>query len=104
LVLIKSKQDTLKSCQQLQPFYPMQNAPEVSVKKSAEGIRKLTPKQIIQKYHLEKSQLAFTLCLINANRTSYIPDWDTTVYSTVLTGNEELFRDYYKEILYNRRG
>jgi len=48
----------------------------------------LTPKQLIQKYQLEKSQLAFTFCALSSDGQSYIPNWDTTVYSTVLTGKK----------------
>jgi hypothetical protein len=49
----------------------------------------LNPKQLIQKYQLDQSQLAFTFCALSDDGTQFIPEWDTTVYSTVLTGNRQ---------------
>ena len=46
----------------------------------------LVPKQLIQKYQLDKSQLAFTYCGWSMDGKKPIPEWDTTVFSTVLTG------------------
>ncbi len=44
------------------------------------------PKQLIRKYQLDKSQLAFTFCALSPDGKSYVADWNSTVYSTVLTG------------------
>jgi hypothetical protein len=84
LVLIKAKQDALKSLQPLQPFHPMKDALGIIDKHSPEKMSKLTPKKLIQKYQLGKSQLAFTLCALGMDGQTPIPQWDTTVYSTVL--------------------
>jgi len=58
----------------------------------------LPPKQLIQKYQLDQSQLAFTYCTLDPNGTTYIPDWSTTVYSTIMTGKIStcflIFTDY----------
>jgi hypothetical protein len=86
LVLIKAKQDALKSLQPLKPFHPMLDACGFIDKYNPEKTAILTPKKLIQKYQLGKSQLAFTLCPLGIDGQSYIPEWDTTVYSTVLEG------------------
>ncbi len=86
MVLIKAKQDALKSLQPLKPFHPMQDALGVIDKDTPEKTAILTPKKLIKKYQLGKSQLAFTLCVLSADGHSYVPEWDTTVYSTVLEG------------------
>ncbi len=86
-MLIKAKQDALKSLQPLQPFHPMKDALGIIDKHSPEKMSKLTPKKLIQKYQLGKSQLAFTLCALGMDGQTPIPQWDTTVYSTVLEGN-----------------
>jgi hypothetical protein len=88
LVLIKAKQDALKSRQPLQAFHPIKDALGIIDKQTPEKIPKLTPKQLIKKYQLNKSQLAFTLCTLRTDGKSYTPEWDTTVYSTVLEGNK----------------
>jgi hypothetical protein len=58
----------------------------------------LPPKQLIQKYQLDQSQLAFTYCTLDPSGTTYIPDWSTTVYSTIMTGKIStcflIFTDY----------
>ncbi len=46
----------------------------------------LNPKQLIQKYQLDQSQLAFTFCGLASDGQTPIPEWDTTVFSTVITG------------------
>jgi len=84
LVLIKSKQDTLKNLQPLQPFHPMQDALGIIDKYNSDKMFKMTAKLLIQKYQLNKSQLAFTFCALSADGQLSIPEWDTTVYSTVL--------------------
>jgi hypothetical protein len=61
----------------------------ISDENNSKQISPLTPKQLIQKYQLEKSQLAFTFCSLSPDGKSYIPDWNTTVYSTVLTGKKK---------------
>jgi len=48
----------------------------------------LTPKGLIKKFQLEKSQLAFTICNLSPNGEICVPDWNTTVYSTILTGKK----------------
>jgi hypothetical protein len=88
LVLIKAKQDALKSLQPLQPYHPMKDVFGISDKHTPEKMSKLTPKQLIQKYQLGKSQLAFTLCALSTDGQSYIPEWDRTIYSTVLEGKK----------------
>ncbi|UJR23130.1 hypothetical protein I4U23_026150 [Adineta vaga] len=84
LVLIKAKQDALKSLQPLQSFHPIKDAFGVIDKDTTEKQTRLTPKQLIQKYQLGKSQLAFTLCRVGVDGYTCHPEWDTTVYSTVL--------------------
>ena len=87
MVLIKAKQDALKSVQPLQAFHPLKDAFGVVSKQTPEKQSKLTPKQLIQKYQLGKSQLAFTFCTIGADGKA-CPEWDTTVYSTILEGSK----------------
>jgi hypothetical protein len=91
LVLIKSKQDALKLRQPLQPFPPFRNTLNESDKNNLEKTFPLTPKKLIETYQLEKSQLAFTFCPIDPDGTPGIPEWGTTVYSTVLTGRKQRF-------------
>jgi hypothetical protein len=88
LVLIKAKQDALKSLQPLQPFHPMRDVLGISDKPTPEKMSKLTPKKLIQKYQLGKSQLAFTLCTLSKDGQSCLPIWYTTVYSTIIEGNK----------------
>jgi hypothetical protein len=45
---------------------------------------KLSPKDLINRYQLDKSQIAFTLCT-KLPDGSYQPHPDTTVYSSVIT-------------------
>lgn len=86
LVLIKSKQDELKNLQPLIPFQPWTDAIGAPDKSPAMKIEILNPKKLIQKYHLDQSQLAFTFCAPSADGQTCIPQWDTTAYSTTLTG------------------
>jgi hypothetical protein len=88
LVLIKAKQDALKTLQPLQPYHPMQDVLGIVDKHTPEKLSKYTPKKLIQKYQLGKSQLAFTLCTLGIDGKSCIPEWDTTAFSTVLEGNK----------------
>ncbi|UJR23129.1 hypothetical protein I4U23_026149 [Adineta vaga] len=79
LVLIKSKLDQLNNVQPLKRFsdssIPIRNiVPEIIV----------SPKELIHKYQLDKSHLAFTICTKQSNGT-YKPDPDTTVISTVIS-------------------
>ncbi|CAF2313106.1 unnamed protein product [Rotaria sp. Silwood2] len=83
LVLIKAKQDELKS---LQPLKPFPDTSGISNKNDLKQMFRLNPKQLIQDYQLDKSQLAFTFSTLSPDEKSYIPEWNTTVYSTVLTG------------------
>lgn len=85
LVLIKSKQDELKALQPLKPFHPFKDVFGISEKHQMESSYPLNPKQLIQKYQLDQSQLAFTFCALAANGQSRIIEWDTTVFSTVMT-------------------
>lgn len=86
LVLIKSKQDELKGLQSFDIFPPVNIPPTMNNLKST---LKLTAKTIIQNYQLDKSQLAFTHYVLSPDGQSFIPDWNTTVYSTVMTGKKE---------------
>jgi hypothetical protein len=56
------------------------------------------PKQLIRKYQLDKSQLAFTFCVLSPDGKSYVADWNSTVYSTVLTGETYIFFSFFKLI------
>lgn len=58
-------------------------------KYSMENVTILTPKKLIKKYQLGKSQLAFTLCVIGSDGHTCIPDWDTTVFSSIIEGIHE---------------
>lgn len=84
LVLIKTKQDGLKKLQPLKPFHPLHDLLGMFDKEKVEKTIILSPKKLIQKYQLGKSQLAFTLCSLNNDGQSYTAEWDTTVYSTVI--------------------
>lgn len=86
LVLIKAKQDQLKSVKFLEPFQPLREA-FYQIDSSAEKpTLHLNPKELIRRYQLEKSQLAFTFSLRSKDGNGFVDQWDTTVYSTVLTG------------------
>jgi hypothetical protein len=85
LVLIKSKQDELKTLQPLKPFHPFKDVLGIPTKTNMQQIYPLNPKQLIQEYQLDRSQLAFTFCALGSDGQSRIEEWDTTVYSTVLT-------------------
>jgi hypothetical protein len=85
LVLIKSKQDELKTLQPLKPFHPFQDMLGIPDKNTEEQFYPLNPKQLIQKYQLDQSQLAFTFCGLSSDGESCLAQWDTTVFSTVLT-------------------
>lgn len=91
MVLIKSKQDELKTLQPLKPFHPFQDVFGIPDKNPTKQAHALNPKQLIKKYQLDQSQLAFTFCATGIDGTSCIPQWDTTVYSTVLTGKDKYF-------------
>jgi hypothetical protein len=86
LVLIKAKQDELKKIQSLEVFPPSQ-----AVIDNTQQIFQSGPKEFIQHYQLDKSQLAFTICTVDPTGQKYIPDWSTTIYSTVLTGNQSIY-------------
>jgi hypothetical protein len=85
LVLIKSKQDELKNLQPLKPFHPLKDVFGMLQKPKIESSYPLNPKQLIQTYQLDQSQLAFTFCGLASDGQTPIPEWDTTVFSTVLT-------------------
>lgn len=82
LVLIKAKQDDLKTLQPLQRFEPLKKAFGFAESSSPQKQQILMPKQLIKTYQLEKSQLAFTFCSLSRDGTEWIPEWDTTIYST----------------------
>ncbi len=88
MVLIKSKQDELKTLQPLKPFHPFQDMLGIPDKITAEQFYPLNPKQLIQKYQLDQSQLAFTFCGFSSDGESCLAQWDTTVFSSVLTGKK----------------
>ena len=83
MVLIKSKQDELSNAQPLQVFPPI---PESADAVHLTPKSHLPPKELIEQFQLKKSQIAFTYCSINPNGITWTPHWNTTVYSTVLTG------------------
>ena len=85
LVLIKSKSDELRKIQPLQSFPPIC---ETSNQKSLEQMPSLQPKELIKQYQLEKSQLAFTYCTLGPDGQSFMPDWTTTILSSILTGKK----------------
>ncbi|CAF1348498.1 unnamed protein product [Adineta steineri] len=85
LVLIKSKQEDLKKIQSMDVFPPLEPTSKRMDHNSFEQKYSLAPKQLIKDYQLNKSQLAFTFCSISPDGQQLIPEWDTTVYSTVLT-------------------
>ena len=86
LVLIKSKQDELKNLQPLKPFRHLKEAFGLDKMQKIDTSFQLNPKQLIQRYQLDRSQLAFTYCAIASDGKTPIAEWDTTVYSTILTG------------------
>lgn len=86
LVLIKSKQDELKNLQPLKPFRPLKEAFGLDKMQRIDPWISLNPKQLIQRYQLDRSQLTFTYCAIASDGKTPIPEWDTTVYSSILTG------------------
>lgn len=88
IVLIKSKQDELKSLQPLEPFCPIRDIFGISDKSDVKAHTPLTAKHLIQKYQLEKSQLAFTYCSRASDGMTPVPQWNTTIFSTVLTGKK----------------
>ncbi|CAF1586909.1 unnamed protein product [Adineta ricciae] len=79
LVLIKSKQDELKGLNQLQLFPPREGS------ESFIEFTPMSPKNLIRCLQLDKSQLAFTLCLPDPSGKPCTPNWETTVYSTIMT-------------------
>ncbi|CAF1264457.1 unnamed protein product [Adineta steineri] len=85
LVLIKSKQEDLKKTESMDVFPPLEPTSKRMDHNSFEQKYSLAPKQLIKDYQLNKSQLAFTFCSISPDGQQLIPEWDTTVYSTVLT-------------------
>ena len=93
--MIKAKQDVLKSLQPLRPYQPIKDAMGIIDKYSMQDVTILTPKKLIKKYQLGKSQLAFTLCVIGSDGRTCVPDWDTMVFSSVIEGIYERV-DYSK--------
>ncbi len=76
----------MKNLQPLKPFRPLREVFGMPEKNKMELSYPLNPKQLIQKYQLDQSQLAFAFCALAADGQSRITEWDTTVFSTVLTG------------------
>ncbi|CAF1348688.1 unnamed protein product [Adineta steineri] len=85
LVLIKSKQEELKKIQSMDIFPPSEHTLKTTDPNNFEQKYSRAPKQLIRDYQLNQSQLAFTFCSISPDGQQLIPEWDTTVYSTVLT-------------------
>ncbi|CAM4787108.1 unnamed protein product [Rotaria magnacalcarata] len=79
LVLIKSKLDQLNYVQPLRPFSDT-NARIQNINHE----KQLTPKDLINRYQLEKSHLAFTLCA-KLSSGFYQARPETTVISSVIT-------------------
>jgi len=78
LVLIKSKLDQLHHVQPLRPFSDTAN------NSNKMSVEKMGPKDLINKYQLDKSQLAFTLCTKRSDG-SYEIHRTTTTISSVMT-------------------
>ena len=70
----------------MKPFRPLKEAFGIGKEQPVDCSHPWNPKQLIQKYKLDQSQLAFTYCAVSSDRKNPIPEWDTTVYSTILTG------------------
>ncbi|CAF0973598.1 unnamed protein product [Adineta steineri] len=85
LVLIKSKQEELKKIQSMDIFPPSEHTLKTTDHNDFEQKYSRAPKQLIRDYQPDKSQLAFTFRSISPDGQQLIPEWDTTVYSTVLT-------------------
>jgi len=79
LVLIKSKLDQLNHAQPLQPF-----SDTIGHIQNIIHEEKLTPKELINRYQLDKSHIAFTLCTKLPNG-SYDIHPETTAISSVIT-------------------
>jgi hypothetical protein len=79
LVLIKSKLDQLNHAQPLKPFLDAMGNIQNLIPE-----RKMSPKELINKYQLDKSQIAFTLCTKLSDGT-YKHHPETTVISSVIT-------------------
>jgi hypothetical protein len=78
LVLIKSKLDQLRRVQPLQPF------PDTGKNSNKQNPGKTGPKDLINKYQLDKSHLAFTLCTKRPDGSFEIHP-ETTITSSVMT-------------------
>jgi hypothetical protein len=87
LVLIKSKQEELKNVQTLDLFQRVVDTMDIT---NFEQMPPLMPKQLIQQYQLNKSQLAFTICTLDPTGANCVPDWNTTIYSSILTGKKSI--------------
>ncbi|CAF4112970.1 unnamed protein product [Adineta steineri] len=81
VVLIKARMTELEQSQPLVPFQPVI---DVLHNSSISCHRQMSGKELIRKFQLNKSQLAFTLCTTTDGK-SFIPQWHTTVFSTVMT-------------------
>jgi hypothetical protein len=79
LVLIKSKLDQLNNAQPLKPFLGTIGSVQNIINKE-----KLSPKEFIKEYQLEKSHIAFTLCT-KVSKDAYKMRPETTVVSSVIT-------------------
>ncbi|UJR34769.1 hypothetical protein I4U23_027548 [Adineta vaga] len=81
LVLLKAKQNELRKLQPLVPFSSVKDALHNS---HMSYYRPISPKELIHKFQLDRSQLAFTL-YTTTDGILYVTQWHTTVFSTVLT-------------------
>jgi hypothetical protein len=79
LVLIKSKLDHLNNVQPLKLFSDTATSTQNIIHEE-----KLAPKDLITRYQLDKSQIAFTICT-KLPDGSYKSHPDTTVISSVIT-------------------
>jgi len=78
LVLIKSKLDQLHHVQPLIPFLERANNSRRT------NIEKMSPKDLINKYQLDKSHLAFTLCTKRLNGSFEVHPETTTISSVMV--------------------
>jgi len=79
LVLIKSKLDQLNHAQPLKPFLDT-----IGNIQNIINEEKLSPKDLINQYQLDKSHIAFTLCTKLSNGTYDIHP-ETTIISSIIT-------------------
>ncbi|CAF0969857.1 unnamed protein product [Adineta ricciae] len=83
---------TLSELARNQPIPLFQPAMDLLHRSSVVNHQQMSPRQLVREFHLNKSQLAFTLCT-RANDESFVVQWDTTVFSTVMTETRGILRN-----------